>query len=258
MDKVDSKKEIITEIEPEEINLKSFENKPSLNEKIWINDKINSRVRLKLLDIADSFFNTLDIDWVEVKDIIFTGSLANYNWSKYSDIDLHILIDFNDVDENKTLVKNYLDSKKNEWNKTHDNIKIYGYPIELYVQDISEENASTGVFSLEKNEWLIIPKNTPIGFDKNLIKKEASKLINKIDMLESKINSTNDEHKLSQLGNEVKSIYDKIKKMRKEGLNREGEKAYENIVFKILRRTNYIEKLILLKNKTFDILNSIR
>ena len=122
MDKVDSKKEIITEIEPEEINLKSFENKPSLNEKIWVNDKINSRVRLKLLDIADSFFNTLDIDWVEVKDIVFTGSLANYNWSKYSDIDLHILIDFNDVDENKTLVKNYLDSKKNEWNKTHDNI----------------------------------------------------------------------------------------------------------------------------------------
>lgn len=251
-------KNIITEINPEEINLKSFENKPMLNEKIWVNETLNSRVRLKLLDIADSFFNTLNIKWIEPEDILFTGSLANYNWSKYSDIDLHILVDLKKIDENTELVKNFLDSKKNEWNTTHDNIKIYGFPIELYVQDIDEENAATGVYSIEKNEWVKYPKNEPIGFNKSIIKKESSKLINKIDILEKKINSTTDEHKLSQLGDETKRLYDKIKKGRKEGLTREGEKSCENIVFKVLRRTNYIEKLIQLKNKTFDVLNSIR
>ena len=90
-----------------------------------------------------------------VKDYLFLGSLANYNWSKYSDIDLHILIDFKKINKDTDLVKDYFDSKKKIWNDEHENLKIYGFQVELYIQDINEENSSGGVYSLEKNKWLI-------------------------------------------------------------------------------------------------------
>ena len=57
-------------------NLSSFRPQTQLNPKIWIDGELNSRVRLRLLDIADDFIDTLEVDWVKPKDIILTGSLA--------------------------------------------------------------------------------------------------------------------------------------------------------------------------------------
>ena len=44
-------------------------------------------------------------------DILIVGSIASFNWSKYSDIDLHIITDFKAINDNTELVKNYLYSK---------------------------------------------------------------------------------------------------------------------------------------------------
>ena len=97
-------------------DLSSFKPQKQLHPKVWINGKLNSRVRLRLLDIADDFIASLEVDWVKPDDIILTGSLANYNWSKFSDFDLHILIDFKKVDDRTNFVKDYFDSKKSLWN----------------------------------------------------------------------------------------------------------------------------------------------
>ena len=134
------------EVNPKNIDLSSFKVKDSLNPKIFDeNEKINSEIKSRLLMIADDFFDTLELPWVDVTDITLTGSLANYNWSKFSDVDLHIIIDYNEVDEKETLVSEYLAAKKNIWNEKHD-IKIKGYDVELYVQDMNEPHISTGVY----------------------------------------------------------------------------------------------------------------
>ena len=76
--------------------IKSFEQQKKLNSKIW--EKFGNSVRMepivrtRLLEIANEFIDFLDVE-IMVSDIILTGSLANYNWSKYSDFDIHILID---------------------------------------------------------------------------------------------------------------------------------------------------------------------
>ena len=93
-------------IEPDDVDLSSFNIKKHLNPKFWDDGHLDTRIRLRLLDIADDFFYSLGVDWVEPEDVIITGSLANYNWSKkYSDIDLHILIDYEDVDERVDFVR---------------------------------------------------------------------------------------------------------------------------------------------------------
>ena len=82
--------------EIEDIDLDSFRTRDTLNSKVWTEDKkLKPEVRTQLLKIADDFFESLEVGDLEIDDIILTGSLSNYNWSKYSDVDLHILVDFN-------------------------------------------------------------------------------------------------------------------------------------------------------------------
>ena len=53
-------------------------------------------------------------------------------------LDKRVFEHFKDVDENVSLVKEYFDSKRRLWNDEHQNIKIAGFQVELYVQDIHE------------------------------------------------------------------------------------------------------------------------
>ena len=168
--------------ETADIDFSSFTPQQELNPKIWPNGKINSRVRLRLMDIADDFFATLKIDWLKPLDILLTGSMANYNWSKYSDFDLHLLLNFSDVDENVDFVHEYFTAKKKLWNEEHENLMIYGFPVEVYVQDVSEPLVSNGIYSLYKNKWVVEPSKDAIkslGNEKETIKAKAIETMKK-------------------------------------------------------------------------------
>lgn len=257
-----TKSELKTFRDKKKIDFTSFEPQDELNPKIWdSNGLLNSRVRMRLLDIADTFIDGLDIDWVEIDDIILTGSLANFNWSKFSDFDVHVVLNFKNVDERVEFVSNYFNSKKKIWNNEHDNLKIYGFPVEMYVQDSEEEHTSSGVYSLEKNKWLVKPRKEnfeSISMNKKFIREKARLLINKIDELSEKVENEKDDYKLDELSKKVKSLFDKIKGMRKESLKKYGEMSTGNIIFKILRRLGYIDKLYNIKLNTYDKIKSLK
>jgi hypothetical protein len=227
--------------------IKSFYLKDDLNPNIWDGFKIKSEVSSQLLKIAQDFYNTTGLE-AEIKDVILTGSLANYNWSeKYSDYDLHILIDFNDVSQDVDLVKKYVDAAKNNWNKEY-NINIQDYPVEVYIQDINEPHISTGVFSLMKNKWKVRPRKKDFQIDEKEIKIKAKGIMNQIDELESKLEKPYDEFR--EL---VKVIWDKIKNLRKSGLDSQGgEFSVGNLTFKALRRNGYIKKIIQMKKEVYQ------
>ena len=242
------------------VDLSSFRPQKELHPKIWPNGKLNSKVRLRLLDIADDFIETLKVDWAKPKDVILTGSLANYNWSKFSDFDLHIIIDFAEVDDRVEFVKDYFDSKKKIWNEQHENLKIYGFPVEVYVQDANELHTASGVYSLERNKWLRTPEKDSIKaikLNKFFIKEKAGKFIRQINALDDALN-TADSAQAETIGNKAKALFDKIKGIRKEALAKGGEMSSGNINFKTLRRTGYIEKLADIKAKTYDKIYSIK
>jgi len=124
--------EIYDSISPAQINLKSFETKETLNPKLWNkNGELDPKIRKRLLTIGMDFYDSLNISTLPI-DIILVGSNAGYNWSKYSDIDLHILMDFDKISDNTNLLHNYFGSKKITWSSQH-NIAIKGYDVELYV-----------------------------------------------------------------------------------------------------------------------------
>lgn len=237
--------------------LSSFKQQKELNSKIWNSSKdqlydMNPKVRERLLEIAYEFINFLDVDII-VSDILMTGSLANYNWSKYSDIDLHILTDFNQFSEKELpLYEELFRLKKTIYNDKH-NITIYGYEVELYVQNETESHFSSGVFSVMDNKWIVKPKKENVKIDKKLIQSKSKQWMNIIDDV---IENAKDEP-IDVANKLLKKYKDKLKKYRTCGLEKNGEYSDENIVFKILRRNGYIEKLYNFQNTHADKLLSL-
>lgn len=248
---------------PSEVDLSSFNIKKELNPKFWKDDKLDSRIRIKLLDIADDFIEFLGVDWVKPEDITITGSLANYNWNKkYSDIDLHILIDYSKVDKRTDFVDNYFYSQKKLWNEEHKDLRIFGFPVEVYVQDVNKEHTSSGVYSLEKNEWVIEPEREKLSkkkVNKERIKKTVSQYTEKIDKLVNDSKNTNgDDYKMRKVYEDAQQLFDEIKKLRREDLSDANNEINEgNIIFKALRRLGYIDKLDKVINKGYNTLNSL-
>jgi hypothetical protein len=235
-------------IAKENIDLSSFKVKKTLNPKVFDKDKkMHSDVRSRLLMIADDFFETLDIGWVDLDDVILTGSLANYNWSKFSDVDLHILLQFEDVDENVDLVREYFNSKKNLWNEKH-SITIKGYDVELYLQDTHESHVSSGVYSVMWDGWVVKPERG----DKKIDAKKVSEKVNSIVDAIKHVYEMYKDGEYDKVIRSIKTLKEKLKKMRQAGLDREGEYSFENIAFKVLRRSEYLDKLTTIETRAYD------
>ena len=249
------------EVNSSDIDLSSFKKKEDLAPRIWDGDgNLNPRVRLRLLDIADDFWEFVNLTWVKPSGIILTGSICNFNWSKYSDIDLHLIVDFDEIDEKTEFVRDYLDSKKNEWNNEHSELMILGFPVELYVQNLNEMPQSGGIYDLEENEWVKKPNSEdikPIGLDKFSIKDKAAEIMTIIDDMYTALESTSDLHEIEEIGEDASYLWKKVKKMRKTSLEKNGESGAGNIVYKILRRTEYLNKLWKLSTIIYDRKNSI-
>lgn len=238
--------EDITEYTSDDVNIiKSFEYKNNLCSAIFDeNKKMHKDIRDKLLEISDSFIEFIGVDFF-VHDIVLMGSLANYNWSSYSDVDLHIIVDFENFDYSKEFLSEFFDSKKTIWNDKHD-IKIKNFDVELYVQDIEDEFYSSGVYSILNDDWLENPVNIKPNIEDKKILSKGDEYANKIDSLLKKYGNGRDVEK------QAITLYKKIKKFRKSGLSQNGENSYENLTFKLLRRNGYIKKLLDLKNMIID------
>lgn len=249
----------IGEVDAEDVNLSSFAVNDTLNPEIWVNEKINSDVRLKLLEIADDFVDSLAMDWVQPLDVLFTGSLANYNWSEYSDIDLHILYDFSEIYENTEFVEDYFKAKRNLWNDEHEGITIYGFPVEISAEDANNPAKSSGVYSLENNEWVKLPKDiSDSRLNVDYIKETAADYMTKIDEMDEELADMDDMKKVSKISKTAERMFDRLKDMRKKSLETEaGEMASDNIVWKVLRREGYIEKLRGIMTDTYDKMMSL-
>ena len=234
--------------------LKSFKINNTLNNEIWdydssVNDKeptINNEVKDILFEVSDDFINFLGVD-IDVEDITMTGSLSNYNWSSFSDIDLHILVDFGSSNIPKKVLRELFNAKQGIWNSLRD-ITVYGYEVEIYVQDSEEPHFSSGVYSVLNDEWIASPNKLETSWDEKKVLKKSKEWMDIIDGIYRKSNIQSSEEIL----NLIQKVKEKLKKFRKCGLEDGGEFSYENLAFKFLRRNGYLKKLSDLKNKVTD------
>ena len=207
-----------------------------LNPKLWNGTKLRPEVRNQLIKIAEDFLQELGVHDLDVKDITISGSNAAYSYTKYSDLDLHILVDMGNlpVDE---VYKELFNAKKTIYNESHD-IKIHNIPVELYVQDSREPVVSLGEYSVLNDEWVRIPTKRRSDFDQTATKIKYEKLLSLIEIALK-----------SRKYSKVKHIIDTVKRYRQAGLDKGGEFGPENLAYKMLRSQGYITKLYDLRDK---------
>ena len=231
----------------EEVEASSFDTNETLEPEIWDGEEINPRIRERLIQIALNFIDGLPIE-VNVKDITLTGSLANYNWSNYSDVDLHIIVDFLEVDENIDLVKSFFDNARMKWNNDHD-ITMKGYDVEIYVENEGESHKSSGVYSLLKGDWIKRPKKYRSSIDFPSAKMKAQDIEFQVNIVANLITAK----KYNTALKNIDRLKEKIRNMRRAGLESpKQEFSVENIAFKILRRNDTLGYLNDLKKKAYD------
>ena len=205
-------------------------------------------VRKKLLAIARDFWESLKLE-VPILDIQLSGSLANYNWTTASDLDVHIIIDFSQVDNNVELVRKAIDGQRFIWNQRHNAI-VKGHDVECYVQHKDEQHISSGLYSISQNRWSVVPAWNPPQIDERDVKEKVRVIKSELREIKQKLKSSSGEE-ARILFEYLGRIKKKIMSDRKAGLAQGGEFSVENVVFKELRKDGTIEDIINTTSKAY-------
>lgn len=222
----------------------------SLNPLFWKDEEFDPAIREKLLQIAQDFYKDLEVD-IPIEDIQLTGSLSNYNWTKYSDLDVHVIMDLSKVNDDVELVKKAMDGLRFQWNQRHP-VVIRGHDVELYAQDVNQVHLASGLYSLMNGEWIRKPEfNPPIVDPKDVYRKVEAYGV-QIEKLKEDLESAKpDEAK--QILDMASALKKKISKARDEKLARKGgEFSIENLVFKKMRNNGMFGDLIDIKAEAYS------
>lgn len=200
----------------------------TLNPLLWDDLNLKDDVKQALLDIANHFIENIGFS-IDVSDIRFLGSNASYNYNSQSDIDLHIISNFDINYVDNVILQQLYNNEKNSFNSKHD-ITVKGIPVELYVEDMKSMNATNGSYSLLQDKWIKEPE--PIFYT---IPDYSRELASEIENIDRVLTSTN--------SSDIKAEINKIYLMRKDGLALAGEISIGNLVFKELRNLGKIKEL---------------
>jgi len=200
-----------------------------LNQDLFEGMHLRPEVREALLRIAEKFRQTLGLD-IEPVDVYFTGSMANFNFNDASDLDLHLVYDFEQIGINAEILVKYFIAKKQVFNNDYE-ITIKGVPVEVGVENLNEPIVSSGIYSVVKDGWMIKPEY-------------AAQFLPRPDMkqyyeLVQKIETAIESRDSKQIG----KVWDELYTIRKSSLKDEGEYGKGNALFKKLRNLGYLDRL---------------
>lgn len=202
-----------------------------LNPRLFAGRRLRPEIRQQLLKIARDFIVYLGVHDLSIQDVILTGSNAGYNYTRHSDIDLHIVLDFEKLNPDE-VYRELFSAKKNLYNEKH-NIRIHGYDVELYVQDSNESHVSAGQYTVLENQWLHNPRKIRAEIRQGSVLAKFQKLQHVI------------EHALSTHDSQiVDRCLKKLGQYRRGGLDSGGEFSSENLAYKLLRSQGYLERLL--------------
>jgi len=206
------------------------------------NDKINPKVKEKILKATDIISKELDY---EIDKIWILGSTLTYQWKKNSDIDVTIFLkDKLDSDDYKELNKIALE-------KYNDKLYINEHPINFYFspQRFLKFKADA-IYDLKNDKW--IKKSEPLNEDEieDLIRNCSSleefntifqEYLELKDMLENFVGESDQLNEIISKAMKISNLYSKIKDIRREDFKKKPDPDIpsanyrcSNVIFKML------------------------
>lgn len=209
----------------------SFEVHDTLNPKLWdtSTNTLLPEVRQKIIEIVNAFEEYLDFP-IQILDIHLVGSNASFNWTSSSDLDVHIIANYEDITDEPALLQALYDAKKSKFNNDY-NIKIRDVEIEMYVQDVNSGIMSNGIYSVCDNEWVKEPK--PI---KSITKHNTE---TELEKWTTKINDVIMSNDYDKINDTINMLY----LLRHNSLAIDGEYGKGNQLFKDIRNKGLLDNL---------------
>lgn len=202
----------------------------TLNPKLWKDNKLKEDVKEAVINIVKEFTENLLVP-IDILDIRLVGSNASYNYNKHSDLDIHIVTNFDNVGEPTEVVQALYSAERSNFNRTHD-ITIKGIDIELYVEDVNVSCLSNGIYSVSGDEWVKEPKKEEVKT------KDVSK-----DKAVTDLKAEIEEVIKSEDSEKIQGCINQLYLLRKDSISTEGEYGYGNLVFKEIRNQGLLDKL---------------
>lgn len=200
--------------------------------------KLRPVVRERLLRIADVYRESLYLPAAaKVKDIVFTGSLTTLNYTSSSDVDIHLLVDYSKVTSDPELAADLFATKRDAWSISHE-LTVYGFPVELFVQDSRDVKTNPSSFySLTHDKWVKEAPTPPENLPKQAILDLAETWADRAEKVLAMPLTPRCETALIALQQE-------IKKARQQGISsKDGLYSRQNLAYKVLRNTGILDKL---------------
>lgn len=136
-----------------------IEKHDELNPKLWEGAELKQEVKEKINFIVNEFVKNLQEDNINIQidDIILIGSNCSYNYTKDSDLDIHILANSDALkDCDPDIVSKLYSAYRTIFNKKFD-IDFYGIPVEIFVETNEMPRVSNGVYSVMQEKWIKEP-----------------------------------------------------------------------------------------------------
>lgn len=243
---IQSAKPVVAEdFEPIEEDIEKHD---ELNPKLFESGKLKKEVREQAQAVADELLKMLEEAEVKLvlKDLILTGSNASYNYTKDSDIDLHLVADTSDLEDPDNLYPALYQAYKSAFNKKY-NIEFYGIPVEVYIECQDTPLVSNGIYSVMNDEWVKEPVQVDIpDVDEDAFQKAfepwEARYIELIQNIDS--GAITDEV-------EIDKFVDDLYTTRASGL-KDGEYSEGNLIFKEIRNKGYLDNLKDLRAKVIS------
>lgn len=201
-----------------------------LNPLIWNSDEtLLPEVESKVIEIVNLFRDSLEIP-IDIVDVHIVGSNASYNYTEFSDLDVHVIVNYEFIDASHDVLQALYNAEKSSFNSTYD-IHIHGINVEIYVEDVSSSAMSNGVYSVPSKKWIKKPiklNNINVSINNSTVELWKSRIDDAI------LNKTLDY---------LKSLVDRLYVIRKNSLISDGEFGKGNLLFKELRNNGYLTKL---------------
>ena len=203
----------------------------NLNPAIWTKDEtLLPEVEDRLFKIVNKFQSECYLP-LDIVDVHLVGSNASFNYNSQSDLDVHIVVNFDLIDADKEILMVAYNLQKAKFNQDYD-ISIHGVNVEMYIEDINSMTASNGIYSLYNKKWIKKPvKKSYPTLDKRFYD-TLDRLANKL----RKVVSSDDEVEITK---NINMLY----MMRKNGLATDGEFSIGNLLFKEIRNLGLLDDL---------------
>ena len=224
----------------------------TLNPKLWTKEKkLKEEVSEKIMESVEEFINLMKKDniTIEIKDIVIVGSNAGYTYNQNSDIDIHILVNYDLLNCDQNYLAILYSNYKKIFESKYCPI-ILGYEVEIYVENYNNiSNISSNIYSILNEKWIKGPETTIPTINAKEINIKFKEWEDRIKNIKDELFNLGDiKDQIDLLENVINTIYSN----RISSLKKYGEYGTDNIVFKELRAKGYITFLKNLKKSLIN------